>query len=140
MGVQALETLYLPHLKPCSRARHPEAESTHLTHLFSPTRPLAAALLLLTLQLAEVLQVPHLSLPARPALRGSPSSPPYSKSLAHKSAELHENSPAGLCGGLDKGREGEWPLIRKGHEKDSTYVHNGAQFDAKNLVPERNKS
>ena len=32
-----------------------------------------------------------------------------------------------------------WPLIQKGYGKDSTYVHNGAQFEAKNLVAERNK-
>lgn len=35
-GVQALETLCLPYLKPCSRAHRRRQESTHSTHLFSP--------------------------------------------------------------------------------------------------------
>ena len=44
--------------------------------------------------------------PTLPSCVAGPSSPCYSKSLAHQSAELLSKSPAHLWGGVDEGKEG----------------------------------
>lgn len=68
----------------------------------------------------------------------------YSKSSALKSAELHEDlcsPPVWMCGqGAGRGSLLAPLTLKVAYERDSIYVHNGTQFEAKNLGPERNKS